>query len=822
MMNRKRIALLCLALVSVSTWAADNLKIWYQKPAVYWEEALPLGNGRLASMVYGGAENEEIQLNEETISQGRPNTNYNPNALKSLDQVRKLIFKGLNDSAQAVATRDFLAPNASNGCRYQTAGSLRIAYKDHKGYTNYRRELSLDQALSTVSYRVGGVEYTERTIVSMADQLVIVHLQASKKGKLNFSTYFTCPQDVKRTASVKGGVKRLQMEGYTGSSEAVEGGKLHFVNLLNLRNTDGKVSASDTALVVSGATDVTLYISIATNFVNYKDISADPYQRNAEYIRNIRPWNEAFARNLEQYRAQFGRVQLDLGGSAFENLPTDERIRTFAQHTDNQLVSLYFQFGRYLLISCSQPGCQPANLQGKWNAKLNPAWKCRYTININTEMNYWPAEPTNLAELHQPLVKMISELAEVGSETARKMYGCRGWVAHHNTDLWRMTGAVDRGYCGVWPTSNAWLCQHLWNRYLYNGDKQYLAQVYPLMKGASEFFVDFMVPDPNTGKLVVCPSNSPENGPKLKNTKSHLFAGITMDNELVTDLFTHTAAAARILGKDQAFADTILNMRAYITPLRVGKYGQLQEWAEDWDNPRDHHRHVSHLWALYPGNEISPYRTPEAFSGVVNTLIQRSDASTGWSMGWKVCLWARCLDGNHAYKLIQDQLSLVSPESQQGQGGGTYPNMFDAHPPFQIDGNFGCCAGIGEMLVQSHDGCVNLLPALPDAWKASGSVKGLRTVGGFVVEDLQWRDGKVVKAVVRSTLGGNLRLRLPNEVKSSAALQKAEGENVNPLFTTYSMHTEVSPEATVSVPTLQPTYLYDVQTRPGDAITITL
>lgn len=805
--------------------AQRDLKLWYSAPSKVWTDALPLGNGRIAAMVYGNPISEEYQLNEETISKGMPYNNYNSDAYGFLQQIRSLVFSNHSDSAQIIADKHFMAPHdLGNGGAYQPAGSLRINYLDHNGYTELRRELNISKAVSAVSYKANGVRFKEEAFTSFKDQLLVIRITASKRACISFNALLGYP-GIGTRVRVDGNTLSLEGTSYDAANKVP--GRVRFIVSAKIVNQGGSISLSDNSLQIRHADTATIYVSMATNFVSYHDISANEKTKSDSYLRNSnRSYAAMLADHITYYQEQFNRVNLFLGPDNYVGKPTDERIRDFNKLDDNYLAALYFQFGRYLLICCSQPGSQPANLQGIWNKDINPAWRCRYTLNINTEMNYWPSEITNLGELSEPLFKMVSDLAVSGRATARMMYDCRGWVSHHNTDLWRMTGAVDHAYSGLWPSSGAWLCQHLWNHFLYSGNMMFLRSVYPVMRGAAQFYADYLITDPRNGHQVICPSVSPENYPK-RTPKASIYAGITMDNELLFDLFSHTADASAVLGIDKSFADSLLFLRSQLIPLRIGRYGQLQEWADDWDDPNDHHRHVSHLWALYPGTSISPYRNKAAFEAVKTSLMQRGDQSTGWSMGWKVCLWARCLDGNHAYKLVHDQLTLVPDTiTDMAGGGGTYANMFDAHPPFQIDGNFGCTAGIAEMLIQSHDGFVFLMPSLPDAWQA-GEVKGLCAVGGFIIENMKWDRGKLRSATIHSVIGGNLRLRTRVSVISDThQVNVAYGSNPNPYFTIHTMDVErISPTGYVKPAMalqigIAPTFLYDIATRPGDNVVI--
>ncbi|MFY9515087.1 MAG: glycoside hydrolase family 95 protein [Dysgonamonadaceae bacterium] len=792
------------------------LKLWYDRPATQWVEALPIGNGRLGAMVFGDPCNEIIQLNENTVWAGQPNRNDNPEAKAALPEVRELIFEGKYKEAQNLVDEKFIS-KTSHGMPYQTVGNLELFFPGHENYSDYYRELDLEKALTTSRYRVNGINYTTEVFASYPDQVIIVRIFGDKTGVVNFSATMTRPS--KSNITTKGN-DELVLSGITSDHETVKGA-VQFATHIKILTHGGSTSTSESSLHVFDADTATIYISIASNFVNYSDISGNAFERASAYLQHAlkKDYKQIIDDHIKDYRQYFKRVNLNLGTTDAIKNPIDVRLQQFSGGNDPQMVALYFQFGRYLLISSSRPGGQPANLQGIWNDELFPPWDSKYTVNINTEMNYWPSEVTNLSEMNEPLVTMVKELSQTGQKTAKDMYGMRGWVLHHNTDIWRINGPVDGAFWGMWPMGGAWLCQHLFDKYEYNGNKDYLESVYSAMKEASLFFLDFLTEEPEHKWLVVCPSVSPENSPTV-HPEFSISAGTTMDNQLVFDLFTKTIKAAEILGKDKGLVKKMKNALKRLPPMQIGQWGQLQEWMHDWDNPNDHHRHVSHLYGLYPSNQISLYRTPELFSAAQTSLIARGDESTGWSMGWKVCLWARLLDGNHAYKLISDQLTpALQPDGKER--GGTYPNLFAAHPPFQIDGNFGCTTGIAEMLLQSHDGAIHFLPALPDDWD-KGEVSGLRTRGGFEVS-FNWENGMIQKIEIKSKLGGNCRIRVPNEVimVNRKGLKSAFGINPNPFFETPKIKAPlVSSSANLSFITPPPTHLYDFPTNVGEVYTL--
>jgi len=759
----------CIFLSTTLTFGKEY-KLWYNAPATVWEEALPIGNGRIGAMVYGNPLQEVYQLNEESIWSGYPQDWNNPKAANALPQVREAVDRGDYAKASELWKANAQGPYTA---RYLPMANLMLDQLTRGEARNLYRELNISNALSTVTYEADGVKYRRTSFISYPDQVMVIKIAADRPQAV--SLHIRLNSLLRYTVQTKG-EKTLILNGKAPAYVANRDYDPHQVVYDDKRGTQFKVQvellpdgghceANDSALTVRNANEVVLLLSAVTDFGNKK---MTPKKAK-------RPYQELLQRHTDDHQQLFNRLQLSLGTENLqkEALPTNERLKSFEQDpTDNGLTELYYQYGRYLLIASSRPGGLPANLQGIWNRHVQPPWGSNYTTNINTEMNYWPAEITNLPECFLPLSDFIGRLAVNGAQTAKVNYGInRGWLAHHNSDVWAQTaptGGYDSDPKGAprwscWPMAGVWLCQHLWEHYAFGGDKKYLSKTaYPLMKGAAEFLLQWLQKDPETGYWITNPSTSPENRFRYidkegKKQNGEISRSSGMDLGLAWDLLTNCIEASTVLDTDKAFRQQCMDVRANLQPFRIGSKGQLLEWDKEFEETDPNHRHVSHLFALHPGRQIIPEQQPELAAACQRTLEIRGDGGTGWAMAWKINFWARLRDGNHAFGMLKNGLRYVDATQVSVRGGGTYANLFDAHPPFQIDGNFGGTAGITEMLLQSHAGYIHLLPALPDNWQ-SGSIKGVRARGGFTI-DMEWKESRITRLSVTSHSGGTCRIR---------------------------------------------------------------
>ena len=918
MLTNKKNRFIFLLLLTTNSFFAQDLKLWYNKPATKWTEALPIGNGRIGAMVFGDVQQDRIQFNEETLWTGEPREYNRKGAYRYLDTIRQLLFRGQQEEAELLAEKEFMGlksfeaertswinsavaekkyaaaefddgkwktmtvpswdgwetvgfegldgavwlrtsfilpddwkeedmiidlnrirdhdytyvngvmvgnqqntegrkytirkdvlkkgkntiailvlnfsdkggiygykdttihtgiypannpaakislngqwkylvlndnppPVGTYQASYQPFGDLYLRFPGSNGSVSYKRDLDIASAVASTSYSLNGTNYRREYFVSAPHQVLVTHLTANKKASISFEAVLS---SLHRNYTVN----RLNQNTIVLSVK-VRTGALRGKSHMQVFVKSGTVKVNDGKIIVTSADEATVYLTAGTNYKNYKDITADPDQPCINALKSVagKTYEQVKAAHIKEYQQYFNTFSISFSGSSQVSpaggdlggaLPTDERIERFASSNDPSFVALYLQYGRYLLISSSRPGTRPANLQGIWNDLINPPWGSKYTTNINAEMNYWPAELLNLSSMHEPLFKMIEELSVNGKKTAKEYYNAPGWVLHHNTDLWRGTAAINASDHGIWVTGGAWLCQHLWEHYLFTQDKTFLKnRAYPVMKEAALFFEKFLIKDPVTGYLISTPSNSPELG--------GLVAGPTMDHQIIRALFKNVIDASEILNTDVSLRTTLREKIKQLAPNRIGRFGQLQEWMEDKDDTTNKHRHVSHLWALYPGSEINWDDSPDLTKAARQSLIYRGDAATGWSLGWKINFWARFKDGDHTFNMIK---MLMSPAKN---GAGSYPNLFDAHPPFQIDGNFGGAAGIGEMLLQSHTRYIDILPALPSALP-HGEVKGICARGGFVF-DIKWNEGKLQQIKVISKTGNTLSIRYQDE-----------------------------------------------------------